>query len=370
MTLQETLIRRVLLLGAFALGTLAVITRVAAAQTPSPALLIACEGEHALDIADPVTMKVVGRVPTRDMPFQVAVSDDGKLAFVTTGLQGKGDNPDSSQLRPPNHDYISVIDLGAQKELRRVQTGLGSTPQDIVFAGGKVYFTAGGYQAIGRLDPASNEIDWMMGTGQGHTNLLVITKDLKKIFTVNTSSNSVSAITPWDTPGAYAPPLWKVTTIPVGDAPEGIGMSPDENEVWAVTKRDGGVSIIDTATKKVKQTLNLKAAVPLRLKFTPDGKWVLIATEFDGVVLVLDAVTRKEVKRITVVKQTEDFKVVNDKDSHAVQNGHPMMPKTVLRELLMAPDGLRAYVGVMGSNRVAIIDLKNLEVTGSIYRKA
>jgi YVTN family beta-propeller protein len=369
MTSEKSLIRRVALLGALALVTLAGIPRLEAAQTPSPALLIAVEGDHALTIADPVTMKVVATVPTGDMALQVAVSDDGKLAFVTTSkTMGKGNNPDAhladEGVLAPNDDYISVIDLAAQKELHRVKTGLGSRPHGIVFAGGKVYFTAGGYQLIGRYDPASNRIDWMMGTAQGHTHLLVITKDLKKIFAVNTASNSVTAITPWDDPTVYAPPLWKVTTIPVGKAPQGFDMSPDEKEVWAATKGDGGVSIIDVATKKVTQTLKLSVRVPVRLKFTPDGKRVLIADEFDGTVVALDAATRKEIKRITVVKQTEEFEIVND--NTAVQNGVAIMPKSVLRELLMAPDGSCAYVGVMGSNRIDILDLKTLEVTGSI----
>jgi YVTN family beta-propeller protein len=366
--LEESLIGRVVLLGAFALGTFAVIPRLEATQTPSPALLIAVEGAHVLAIADPVTMKVVATVPTGDTPYEVAVSDDGNLAFVTTGTIGKGNGPDShlhdEGVLAPNDDFISVIDLAAQKELRRVKTGLGSRPHGIVFASGKVYFTAEGYQLVGRYDPASNRIDWMMGTAQGHTHLLVITKDAKKIFTVNTSSYSVSAITPWDDPTVYAPPLWKVTTIPVGKAPEGIDMSPDEKEVWVATKRDGGVSIIDVATKKITQTFNLHSKVPLRLQFTPDGKRVLIADEFDGTVLVLDAATRKEIKRITVVKQTEEFEIVND--NTAVQNGVAIMPKSVLHELLIAPDGSRAYVDVMGSNRIDIIDLKTLEVIGSI----
>ena len=141
-------------------------------------------------------------------------------------------------------------------------------------------------------------------------------------------------------------------------------MSPDDKEVWVTTKHDGGVSIIDVATQKVSQTLDLKTKVPLRLQFTPDGKRVVIVNEFDGKVLVLDAVTRKEIKRITVVKQTQDFSVVND--NTAVLNGVPIIPKTLLNELLISPDGSHAYVDVMGSNRIDVIDLKALEVTGSI----
>src|SRR5262245_16854082 len=120
MTLEMSLIRRVILLGAFALGTFAVVANLAAAPTPSPALLITLVGDHALAIADPLTGKVVGSVPIvgGGYPHEVAVSDDGKLAFVSNTNYGRVE-----PLEAPEHipaDFISVIDLAAQKELRHV----------------------------------------------------------------------------------------------------------------------------------------------------------------------------------------------------------------------------------------------------------
>ena len=48
-----------------------------------------------------------------------------------------------------------------------------------------MYFTAEGYKSIGRYDPATNQIDWWHGIGQNRTHMLVLSKDLKKIFTAN-----------------------------------------------------------------------------------------------------------------------------------------------------------------------------------------
>jgi YVTN family beta-propeller protein len=383
MILQTALIRRVVLLGAFALGTFAVIacssakTSPAAAQIPSPALLIAVQDEHVLAIADPQTNKVVGKVALGGEPNQVAVSEDGKFAFASAKLSGrvgggnvtKGVDLDLDKLsgettQIPGYDYISVIDLVTQKEVRRVETGLGSLPQDVVYAGGKVYYTSNAYKLIGRYDPATDRIDWMQGTGQGHTHLLVITKDLKQIFAVNTSSDSVSAMAPWATPGAHAEPIWEVTTIPVGHGPQGIAMSPDEKEVWVATKLDNGLSIIDVATKKVIRTLKVPGIMPLRLKFAPDGKRVLLVDEYSGEVLVYDAATRKVIKRITIVEPTEKFEV---RDADAIKDGVHITPKILMHELMIVPDGSRAYVDVMGSNRIDVLDLKTLEVTGSIH---
>ena len=66
-------------------------------------------------------------------------------------------------------------------------------------------------------------------------------------------------------------------------------MSPDEKEVWTLSKVDGSASIIDVATQQVSQTVNLQTRYPERLAFTPDGKLVVIIDGRSGVVLVLDA---------------------------------------------------------------------------------
>jgi len=52
-------IRRIFVLGAFAMGAFLPVARRVAAQTPSPALLISLEDAHALALADPPTDKIV-----------------------------------------------------------------------------------------------------------------------------------------------------------------------------------------------------------------------------------------------------------------------------------------------------------------------
>ena len=310
MTLGKPLIRRVVLLGAFA-----AITTVAAAQTPSPALLVVNKGDNSMAIVDPQTRKVVGKVTTVGRPHEVAVSPDGKLAFLAN-LGG---------------DSLSVIDLVAQKEVRRVDLGGLTLPHGIHFAGGKVYFTAQGSKAIGRYDPASNKIDLVLGTGQDGTHTVVVSKDLNHIFAANMAANSIAAFE-----RTSKPPDWKLTTIPVGKRPEGIDISPDGKEFWVA--HSDSVSIIDIATKKVTQTFGVETKVSNKLVFTPDGKRVIISDNTGNELVVLDAATRKPIKRIKLGNKVTKFQV--------------------------EPDGSRVYVAVADDNNVAIIDLKTFEVTG------
>jgi len=99
-------------------------------KTPSPALLVLDKEDNLLSVIDPATSKTVARIATGEGPHEVTVSDDGELAFVTNyGARTPGDT-------------LSVMDLVAQKELRRVDLGALRRPHGISFAHGKVWFTA------------------------------------------------------------------------------------------------------------------------------------------------------------------------------------------------------------------------------------
>ena len=120
---------------ALLLGALMILPGFAVAQTPARALVVTVREDSALAIIDPVTKKIVGRVPTAGKSHEVAVSTDGKLAFAGN--------------RTPEGDSISVIDLAARKEIRRFDIGKGNRPHTMFFVDGKLYFTPTGYKLIG-----------------------------------------------------------------------------------------------------------------------------------------------------------------------------------------------------------------------------
>ena len=313
-----------------ALGGVVAIPALGIAQTPSPALLVVHQGENTLSIVEPSSGKVMGRVPTVDHGHSVAVSSDRRTAFVVNFAEGG---------RPGN--TISVVDLVAQKEVRKIDLGSLTYPHGLTLAGGKLYFTAQGSKAIGRYDPATNTVDLTLGTGQNGTHNLVVSKDLNHIFTANMGSGSVTAFErTTGKPVVNAAGDWNITVIPIGPAPQAIDMSPDGSEVWAGHGGDGGVSIIDVATKKLKQTVKLPAQGFNHLQFTPDGRRVVLSHMRAGELVVLDAATRKEIKRIKVGSSVTKF--------------------------LIEPDGSRVYASVNADNNVVVVDLKTLEVTRRI----
>ncbi|MBI1875785.1 MAG: beta-propeller fold lactonase family protein [Acidobacteria bacterium] len=294
------------------------------AQTPLPTLLVLNKSENALVVVDPASKRVLGKVPTGEGPHELAVAADGKLAFVSNYGSGQA----------PGHT-ISVVDLAARKELRRVDLKPFTRPHGLFAADGKVYFTAEANRAIGRYDPAANQIDWVMGTGQTSTHMVLLNKDSSRIFTANIGSDSIMVLERGANPGA-----WNATVVPVGRGPEGLDLSPDGTQLWAAHSRDGGVSIVDVAAKKVTQTLNLQTKRSNRLKFTPDGRLALVSDLDGGELVVVDVASRKEIKRVKLGRAPEG--------------------------ILVAPDSSRAYVAVNGDDYVAIVDLKGLDVVDRI----
>ena len=317
-------------------------------------LLAINKGDNTIAIIDAATLKVLGTAPTGPDSHEVVASADGKFAYITNYNAGNG-----------VANSISVVDLVAMKALPPIDLGALSRPHGIALAGGKVYFTAEGAKVVGRYDPDTRKVDLVIGTGQDRTHMVIVSSDLKVLFTTNVSSASVSILEqftvtrrggpppgtpPPGTPagavpgrgGRGAPPTttdWRIAVVPVGQGAEGFDLSPDGKELWVANAQGGSVSIVDVA-KKTASTVSVRFRSANRLKFTPDGKYALISDLGGTELIVMDAATRQEIKRIDVGGGAAGIQ--------------------------MSADGSRAFAAVGSQNGVAIIDLKTLQMTGRI----
>jgi YVTN family beta-propeller protein len=307
-----------------------------AQNTPSPSLLVLSKQERTLAIVDPTTLKVIARMPSGPDPHEVVTSSDGRFAYISNYGSGA-------------YNTITVADLSAQKTLRAIDLGALRGPHGLDYAGGKLYFSAESNKVIGSYDPATDKVDWVMGTGQDRTHMVIVWPDLNRIATTNASSATASILekstgTPPGPGGPPnrppSPPNWTQTVVSVGKGAEGFDVSPNGKEIWVANAQDGTVSVIDVAAKKVAATLDASVLGANRLKFTPDGKLVLVSTLRGPDLTVLDAATRREVKRIKIGSGAAGIQ--------------------------MQPDGARVFVSCTPDNYVAVLDLKTLAVTGHI----
>ena len=289
---------------------------------PASRLVVLNKEDATLVVVDTATGRVLGRIPVGEAPHEAAVSADGKLAFAANyGAQTPGSS-------------ISVVDLSAMKEVRRVDVSPMRRPHGLFFHDGKLYFTAETNRAIARYDPAADKIDWLMGTGLSGTHMIWVSPDGSRIATANIGSNAIAIF------DRGPNQQWNLTVVPVGRGPEGFDVSPDGRELWAAHSQDGGISIIDLAARKVTSTFAAQTKRSNRLKFTPDGKHVLISDLDSGDLVVVDTATHQIARRIALGKSPEG--------------------------ILIDPDGSRAFVAVTGENYIAVVDLTAWSVKGRI----
>ena len=300
-----------------------------------------------LAIVDPAAGRIVGRVPMVGSPRGIDASPDGKLVYAINSGGEAG-------------EVMLVVDVQSQKEARRIPI-TGTRPQDALYVGGRLYFTAGGRKAVGRYDPVRGQTEWL-STGEHMVRLMAVNEKTNTIFATSQSTKTVVILENV----SAAPSAVKRTEVLLGHEGEDITVSPDGREIWTANRDMSGVSIVDVASRKVVQTIPVRAEHANRLAFAPDGRHVLLIDRDTGDGVVVGAAARKEVKRI-----------------------RPDRPEprdvTAAGDVLMAPDGARAFVpvhvnrddpsrkpedqpvpGAREKHYIAVIDLKTLEVTGRI----
>ena len=299
-------------------------------EPASGSLLVLSKGDLTMSVVDPATLKVVGKVPSGPDPHEIVASSDGRVAYIAN-YNGGG-------------NIITPVDLVAMKASPPIDLGPLRAPHGLDFVANKLWFTAEGAKVIGSYDPATQKIDWVLGTGQNRTHMIYVWPDVSRIVTSNVSSATMTIIekTTGGGRGRGGPQTdWDETVVAVGRGAEGFDVSPDRQEIWAANAQDGTISIVDVASKKVTDTLAAKVNGANRLKFTPDGRHVFVSSLGGPEVAIFEAATKRDVKRLKT-------------------------GGTGAAGIQMQPDGTRAYVSCTPNDYVAVVDLKTLEITGRI----
>jgi DNA-binding beta-propeller fold protein YncE len=317
--------------------------------TPRDALLALSKRDHTLAIVDPASLAVLAKVPVGDDPHEVVATADGRTAYVSN--YGGG-----------TLHTLSAVDLVAQAPLPAVDLGPLLGPHGLAVKGDKIWFTAEGSKVVGSYDLKSHAIDWVLGTGQDRTHMIAVADDLRRIVTTNVASATVTFLEkvaapppgpppgapppgmqgppPGGPPGGWARERWMNTVVPVGRGDEGFDVSPDGREIWVANAEPGTISILDSVSKTVTQTLDAGAQGANRLKFTPDGKHVLVSSLHGGGLIVYDAHARTLEKRVPVGRGTSG--------------------------ILVEPGGKRAFVACSPDDDVAVLDLQTMTVVGHL----
>lgn len=267
-------------------------------------VVVVCKSDFQLALVDPATEKVLVRLPTGLGPHEVAVSPDGRTAYVSNfGRYSVYPAGDTAHDKAGN--TITVIDLVDRKVKTTFDLGTHTGPHGMVVShdGKLIWATTETPQAVLELDSSSGKILHVWNTTQDRSHMIVATPNEMKFYVTNTVSGSVSVI---DRSTGEA------KVIATGPGTEGIAISPDGKEVWVGSRLDDKIEIISTATDKIVATFPSGGKGPKRMDFTPDGTQVWVTNPASNQTTVFDAHGRELIATLVLSKSPSGVYISSD----------------------------------------------------------
>lgn len=284
---------------------------VASAET----LLIGNKGENTVSFVDLSTGRERARVPTGDMPHEIAVSPDGRQAAVVAY----------------GGTTIDIFEVRTAMRLKRIDIAPNAGPHGIAWLkDGRLVATAERSQSIVVVEPRRGAVR-SVPIGQAGSHMLAVSPDQRFAYVANIVAGTVSIV---DLRSAT-----KVGDIQIGGNPEGIAITPDGRQLWVGDDSGPRLRVVDIASRKTLATLPTDS-VAIRVAITRDGKTAVISNLGTGTLNLFDVATRKPSKAIRVSGDREAMQVT----------------------IAFGRNGRSLYVAETGRDTIAEVDLQRGEV--------
>jgi YVTN family beta-propeller protein len=246
---------------------------------------------------DPRTDKVTRRMDIGPEPNQLAVTPDGKFAYV-----------------PVNDGHWDVIDLGKGKIVERIFAGSGSRPHNtLCSADGKHMYLApmGTPKRVFIADTATHKV-----VGEiPFSNVIrpiALSDDEKRIYV------NVDGLVGIEVGDVAARKMIQRIPAELTDAQKkaasrshGVGLRPDQKEVWTCDVEHYQVQVFDITGEKPRQIATIPIGSQVYwLTFRPDGKVCYVSARGAGEVAAVDTETKQVIARIPVGKEPKRLLVV------------------------------------------------------------
>jgi YVTN family beta-propeller protein len=244
---------------------------------------------------DPVTDRVTRRMAIGPEPNQLAVTPDGKWAYV-----------------PVRDGYWAVVDLAKFEVVKRITTG-GRPHNTACSADGKLVFLApmGSPKKVTVVDAATQEkvaeipfsnVVRPIAVSRAGSRLYAEVDGLVGFEVGDVPHHKLLYRIPAD----LSPAQRKVPS-----RSHGLGVRPDQKELWECDLEHHEVHVYDLTGDRPKQT----ATVPIGshvywLTFRPDGKVCYVACQGPDGVAVVDTETKQVIGRLPAGKAPKRLLVV------------------------------------------------------------
>jgi YVTN family beta-propeller protein len=268
-----------------------------------------------VSVVDLSTRTILATVPVGGSPFGVAISADGRKAYVAD----------------LSHDKVSIIDL-FDYTIDAVITGF-DLPASVALSpdGHTAYVTEYGANRVAIVDLTTLSITSTVAVGASPGDL-VVSPDGRSLYVANFGGSTVSR---YDLTSGTV-----VSTMIVGSSPRCLDFTPDGSKLYVANSSGGSVSVIETATNTVVATIPGGGNPVPGVAVNPDGAEAYFSRSGANAVAVVDVATDTVVATITGILNPAAMKVTND--------------------------GQYLFVGADGGTTMKIIDLATRTLSGTL----
>ena len=210
--------------------------------------------------------------------------------------------------------------------------------------------------------------DSMFSASTSPSQTLAITQNGPFAYAANMNDNTVSVIN--------IPTASVVNTIPVGSAPSGVAISPDQTQIYVTNNHSNNVSVIGASSNSVVATIPVQSS-PVGVAFTPDGTAAYVVNSASNNVSVINKASQTVTATVPVQSSpvgvamafttNGTFAYVTNEASDSV-SVIAVASNTVMqtipvgaapRWVAVSPNSSLAYVSNSGSGTVSVISVAN-----------
>ncbi|HEX6748692.1 MAG TPA: YncE family protein [Longimicrobium sp.] len=283
-----------------------------AAPPTGDVLVVANQGDATVHLVEIATGRTLAVVPSAPAPHEVAVTRDGRWAVATN--YGN---------REAVGHALTVVDVSTQTAVRSLDLAPHTRPHGIAFLPGDslLAVTSETSRAVLLVAFPGGELRAVLPTNQAGTHILAIAPGGGKVWTANVGSGTLTELDV----RTKSP----TRTIQVGPGTEGAALTPDGRRIWAASMGLDSTYVFDTATGARVAAIATPGHA-YRVAVSPDGRRAVIPAPELDLVRVIDTATMRE----TTIPVA----------------GTP-------GGAVFSADGRTAYVPVMRTGQVAVVDL-------------
>jgi YVTN family beta-propeller protein len=266
-------------------------------------ILVTIEGSKPGELVwiDPRTDKVTRRVPIGPAPNQLAITPDGKTAYV-----------------PCSDGYYEVIDVDKGKVVERIFTG-GRPHNTLCSADGRHVYLApmGAPKKVTVVDTSNHK---PIGTipFSSVVRPIALSKDESRLYAEVDGLVGIEVADVQARRMIHRVPAELADELKKKDSrSHGLGIRPDQKEIWECDVEHHEVHVYDITGETPKQIATIPIGSQVYwLTFSPDGKTCYVAARGANAVAVVDTATKKVTANIAAGKEPKRLLVVTlpDKD--------------------------------------------------------